>query len=129
VTGAVKVEGLATLKQSLNTFSRSLDDMPDAQAKVGTVVRNDARRRAPMRSGRLASSSFATATGNTATVGFAAAHAGPLQFGVGPRVGLRGPHNIAPRDYLFAAVDARTDDAVSILTDAVDVRLGRVKGA
>ena len=130
MTGAeVKVDGLTTLQATLDRFGASLSNMPEATAANATTVLNDARRRAPVKSGALVSSGFALSDGKSSTAGFSAAHAGPIQFGVGPRVGLRGPHNIRPRDYLFAAVPATEDAVTDRLTEAVESRLRRVKGA
>ena len=126
---SVKVEGADRLARTLDAFADGLTDLDDVNGAIAARVLADARRRAPVRSGRLASSGFSTSTGTAAVVGFSARHAGPIQFGVGPRVGLRGPHNIRPNPFATDALAADERVAVDMLAAELDDRLGDVKGA
>jgi hypothetical protein len=62
-------------------------------------------------------------------VSFGAVHAAPIHWGVGPRVGLRGPHNIAATLFLTTAFAGQEDAIADIYLSAIDKRLGKVQGA
>jgi hypothetical protein len=123
------IDGLDNLNRTLDGFVRDLDDLDTAAQSAGNTVLNLARGKAPRRTGRLASSGFVDVDGSNASIGFSAPHAAPIEFGVGPRAGLRGPHNITPRRFLSSAF---TDAEPAVLDDyeaAVTAALGKVKGA
>lgn len=126
---AATVEGLDTLTRTLDAFARDLGNLDDAAAAAGAKVLARARATAPKRSGRLAGSGFAQVDGSDAAIGFRAAHAAPLEWGVGPRVGLRGPHNIPARHYLAHALTSSQDDVEGVYAVAVNDRLDNVRGA
>lgn len=124
----VRVEGLDNLDRTLNAFADGLSDLTDAHSTIAAKVLADARRRSPVRSGRLSSSGFSQGTAQAAVFGFSAAHAPAIMFGVGPRVGLRGPHNIRANMFANAAADVNADYAAQQITAELDDRLGAVKG-
>jgi phage gpG-like protein len=97
---------------------------PDAARIIGT----EAQRRAPKRTGRLASS-FGSSTGRgVVSVSFGVEYAGPINFGVGPRIGLRGPHNIPATRFLTGAVSDREALWIETYKDAAQNAADKVKG-
>jgi hypothetical protein len=129
VNQAVTVEGADTLARTLKAAARDLADLTDANRAVAGRLRDAGARTAPRRTGRLAGSVRALApTADTVTVVAAAPYAKPIHFGVGPRVGLRGPHNIRSRPWLYAVLTDRTGQVVGVYADAVDSALGKVRG-
>ena len=123
----VEVEGLPRLTASLDALKGDLADIapPDAAQTIG----NAARSRAPRRSGRLAGSMSSTAGRGVVAVTFGAPHAGPLNFGVGPRVGLRGPHNIPATLFLTGAVSDTAKAWIGAYEKAAQSAADNVKGA
>jgi hypothetical protein len=125
----VTVEGADTLARTLKAFESSLDDLSDANRRAGEAVGSAAVSRAPRRTGRLAGSVRVDVAPNDVSVSFGATHAAPIHWGVGPRVGLRGPHNIAPSLFLSDALAAQEDAIGGIYEDVLDNRLAKVRGA
>lgn len=123
----VKVEGLDRLTASLAALKGDLADVapPEAAQIIGTA----AKARAPKRTGRLASSFSSSTTNGVVSVSFGAPYAGPINFGVGPRPGLRGPHNIAATRFLTGAVSDKTSAWLNAYADEIDKQLDQVKGA
>lgn len=123
----IEIQGLERLTASLGQLKRDLADIaPDDAARIiGTA----AKARAPKRTGRLASSFSSDAGNGVVSVSFSAAHAGPLNFGVGPRTGLRGPHNIAATRFLTGAVKDTQSAWLNAYAEDIDDKLDNVKGA
>jgi hypothetical protein len=125
---AVQIEtvGLARLIASLGALQADLAEIapPEAAQAIGSA----AQQRAPKRSGALAASLFSATASGRVTVGFGARHAGPLNFGVGPRTGMRGPHNIAATRFLTGAASEETVWIDSYMDD-IETAIGKVKGA
>jgi hypothetical protein len=126
---AVEVKGADRLASTLREFARSLDDLSDANRRAGEAIGSAARGRVPKRTGRLAGSMRIDAAPKDVSVAFGAVHAAPIHWGVGPRVGLRGPHNIAPTLFLTGALAASEDEVADIYVEAIDRRMGKVRGA
>jgi hypothetical protein len=125
----VEVKGAERLASTLGEFARSLDDLSDVNRRAGEIVATAATLRAPRRTGRLAGSRRVDSAPTTVSVSFGAVYAAPVHWGVGPRVGLRGPHNLTPTLFLTDAF-ADTEGAVlDIYEKAIDTQLGKVKGA
>ena len=123
----IEIKGLDRLTASLSVLERDLADIaPDDAAKViGTA----AKARAPKNTGRLAASFSSSAGGGVVKVSFGAPYAGPINFGVGPRPGLRGPHNIAPTRFFTGAVSDKTEAWLRAYVDDIQDQLDQVKGA
>ena len=123
----VEVVGLERLTRSLETFGDSLPDIAprDAARIIGTAAKS----RAPKRTGRLASSFSSDADKGRVTVAFSAPHAGPLNFGVGPRRGMRGPHNITATRFLSDAIPQTQDAWLETYREQIEDELSKVKGA
>ena len=128
-TDAVRVVGADRLAATLHQFAQSLGDMSDANRAAGETIGSAARTRVPRRTGRLASSMRTDVSPTDVDVSFGAVYAAPIHWGVGPRVGLRGPHNIAASLFLTAAFAAQEDTIADIYLAAIDSRLGKVQGA
>ena len=125
----VTVEGADTLARTLKEFGGSLDDMSGPNRRAGEAIGSAAVSRTPRRTGRLAGSMRVDVAPTDVSVSFGATHAAPIHWGVGSRVGMRGPHNIAPTLYLTNALAAQEDTVAGIYLEELDNRLGRVKGA
>ena len=98
----VKVHGLARLARTLKAFGQGLDDLKDANQKAAQVVADEARSRAPKKSGALAGSIRAGRLQNRAQVRVGSAkvpYAGPIHWGWPAR-------NIAENTFVTSAAAA-----------------------
>jgi hypothetical protein len=80
----VQVEGLRTLSTTLRRAEQNLDDLKDANARVGAMVAQWASVRAPRRTGRLGQSVRAGRQAGAAVVSAGTAavpYAGPIHWG------------------------------------------------
>jgi hypothetical protein len=129
----VRVLGADQAASSLRRVVARLQRMQASHAAIGTELVNLAGARVPNRSGRstgaLRRSIRADAQPLAVIVTATAGHAGAIEYGVGPRAGLRGPHNIAPGRYMAGARDRAAGVAVDRLTTDVDAIVSTVKGA
>jgi hypothetical protein len=81
---SVKVVGLGALIRSLKQAERDMEDLKDANAEAARIVLDEARRRAPRRSGRLAASGRTNRAAKKASVMFGRAsvpYAGVIEYG------------------------------------------------
>lgn len=124
---AVQVEGLQQLQQSLHRLADDVAELAPPQA--GQLIGREAVMRAPKRSGRLAASFSAEAGPGEQLLKFGVVYAGPVHFGVGPRPGERGPHNIRRNPYLFGAVNDTAPQWEDIYSDQLQGLVDKVKGA
>lgn len=124
---AVQIEGLSQLQGDLRRLARQLPDL--APEEAGQVIGREARNRAPKRTGRLVGSFGVDSSAGVLSVSFGTPYAGPIHFGVGPRSGLRGPHNIRPNPYLFGAVDATQNQWLDTYSEQLQELVNQVKGA
>ena len=98
----VEVDGLRALQRELRRAGADMGDLKEANQKAAQIVAGEAGRRAPRRSGRLASSGRGSRTAGRATVmfgGAAAPYAGPIHYGWPAR-------NIAPHPFVLDAAQA-----------------------
>lgn len=123
----VEVEGLPQLQASLSRLASRVPEVAPPQA--GQIIGREAVMRAPKRSGRLAGSFSAEQGPGQQLLSFGVVYAGPIHFGVGPRAGLRGPHNIRPNPYLFGAVEATQPQWLDTYTEQLQELCDDVKGA
>lgn len=123
----VEIRGLAQVTASLGRMEHDLADI--APPEAGQIIGSAAQARAPKRTGRLASSMSSSAGDGKVSVTFGVVYAGPINFGVGPRPGLRGPHNIRATRFLTGAVSDRESAWVETYKDAAQDAANRVKGA
>lgn len=129
MSGRVQVEGADRLASTLGQFGRRLGDMSDPGTAAGDTIAAAAAARAPRRTGQLAGSARVAAGPKQVVVSWGVGHAAPLQWGVGARIGLRGPHNIRATYFATDALDVSEDQVVDAYADQVDRLLGQVKGA
>ena len=124
---AVQVQGLQALQQSLHRLADDVQQLAPPQA--GQLIGTEAVMRAPKRSGRLAASFGLEAGPGEQLLSFGVVYAGPVHFGVGPRPGMRGPHNIRRNPYLFGAIDSTAPQWEDIYSDQLQELVDKVKGA
>lgn len=117
---SVQVIGARRLSRTLATCAASLSSLRDAHSTVAQRSTAAARGAAPKRSGRLAGSGTASATGNYAQIAFGVPYAAVIHYGWRAR-------GIAGRQFAWRAVDR--DETEEIYRRAVERRLGQVKGA
>lgn len=126
---SVQVEGADRLRRTLRAAAGDIADLSATNRKVATGLGTAASHRAPRRTGRLAASGRPSSTGTEAVLTFGVVHAAPLQWGVGPRLGLRGPHNIAATRFATEAMADTEPQWMKAYTDAVQDALDQVRGA
>lgn len=125
---AVRVLGARELSRSLDRAGRAVADNADANARVATLVATTGTHTAPRRSGRLAGGHRRRATKVDAEVSNALPYANVQHWGVGPRAGLRGPHNVRGSRWLLDAVQDRERSIVDIYRAKVDQVVGAIRG-
>jgi hypothetical protein len=127
----VQVQGARELRASLLNAGVMVGDLKDANRRVGQVVADRAEQLAPKRSGRLAGSGRPGAAKTQAVVRFGGSgvpYAAALQWGVGPRAGQTGPHNIRPTLFATNAADQTRETWLDVYMSAVNEALDQVKG-
>lgn len=124
---AVQVVGLPQLQGDLRRLAQQVTEL--APESAGEVIGREARARAPKRTGALAASFAVDSAAGVLSVSFGVAYAGAVHFGVGPRSGLRGPHNIRPNPFLFGAVDSTQSQWLDTYSDQLQELVNQVKGA
>lgn len=130
---AVRIEGLREVRKQLRDFDDKVgkDMLRDAHKQLAEKVVALAIPRVPVKTGALAASlrglgSVSAATGKAG--GAKAPHSAAIHFGVGPRPGLRGPHNIKARPFLFDALKRLEPDAADEYAEQLRRLIGRLKG-
>lgn len=131
---AVRVEGARELRSTLRRLSRDLatDGFKDTNAAVGSLVAGTSRTTAPQRSGRLSGSIRASRAATSATVragGAAVPYANAIHWGTGARRGLRGPHNIRRRPWIWEAVNRDQERIETLYFDRLEQLVRKVHGA
>lgn len=131
---AVRVEGLREVRKQLRDFDDKVgkDMLKAAHKQLADRVVELAVPRVPVGlTGQLKASvrglgsvSAATGKAGRAAVSYAAA----IHWGVGPRPGQRGPHNIRRRPFLFDAVDHMDNDAIAEYERQLSRLISRLKG-
>ena len=125
---AVQVVGARELSRSLERAGRALGDNADTNARVSTLVATSAQHTAPRRTGRLAGGHRKRATKVDAEVSNTLPYANAQHWGVGPRAGLRGPHNIRGTRWLLDTVQDRQASIVDLYRAKVDRVVGAIRG-
>lgn len=112
MAAGVRVKGLRETVRNLERLGVSVQDLKDSFKKIGNLVANDAKTRAPRKSGRLASTIKPSNTKNKSVVRAGSAkvpYAGVIHYG--------GYNNIEAHPYLTDAVTQHQDEAVKIMED------------
>lgn len=132
MTAKPRVRGQARLEATLAAAASDLAGpaLRGALSGQAAALADLARGRAPRRSGALAGSirPLSGLSGGL-VVAASAPYAPAIELGVGPRPGLPGGHNIAPRRFMAAAAAAGFPRVVDAVAVAAAAPVTRVKGA
>ena len=123
-TVGVQVEGARQLRASMKRAGQDMTQMNAAHKIASSIVAADAKRRAPVRTGRLAGTIRAAGTRTRAEVraGFARVpYAGPIHWGW-PRKGIR------PSLFLTTAAAATEPGWTMAYRAEVERILGQIEG-
>lgn len=105
------VEGLRDLVRNLEKLGVEVADLKDVFLAIGNMVATDARRYAPVKSGKLVATIKPSKTKNKASVragGKKASYAGMIQYGW-PRKGIK------PQPFLTRSIDGNRNKAVEMM--------------
>ena len=118
---AIRVEGLADVRSSLRKLERTGErkEVTRALKEGATVVATSARARAPRKTGRLAASYRAGASGNSAFVRSRLPYAAVQEWGgvIRPK---GAPITIRPQGAVTRALASREEDIAEKVGDALD---------
>ena len=124
--GRVRVEGADRLAATSAAAARAMaHGFGGGEADAGRTVAAAVRGRTPRRSGRLAS----TVVADGGQVSAATSYAGAVEFGVGPRAGLRGGHNIRAARYMRGGMAAASPAVVAAVAARARQITHMIKGA
>ena len=115
-----RVDGDQALAASLHRVAGELDEMQTAGIAGGQAVKQRAQAAAPVRTGALARSVRADATGDTITVGAYVEYARFQEFGT---------VHVPASPYLRPALEASQTQIVNAYTGEIEKLLNTVKGA
>lgn len=118
------VSGLRETVRSLEKVGIDAADMKAVFESIGDMVRAEAARLAPRRTGRLADSIKPSKTKNKAAVragGARVPYAGAINYGWKA-------HGIAPALFLQRAIDANTDRAIDMMESGLDEIIRKAMG-
>lgn len=110
------VEGLRETVRSLEKFGVDVADLKEVFLAIGNMVAADARRLAPIKTGRLAATIKPSKTKNKAAVRAGskrASYAGMIQYGW-PRRGIK------PQPFLTTAIDSNKTKAITMMEEGLD---------
>lgn len=134
VSKRLGVEGSEEFRRALKRLGNDAGDFLKVNREIARIVEAAARRRAPVRTGRLQRSITGKATKTKAyvqagnnrkppkrakTVGTAVPYAGPIHFGW-PR------RNIAPQPFLYSALDERRSEVIEVHKKRMDALIRRL---
>lgn len=129
----IQIEGLREVRKQLRVFEDKVgsDMLRAAHKSLAVRVVALATPRVPVKTGALAASvrgvgSVTAATGKAG--GTKVPYAAAIHFGVGPRPGLAGPHNIKARPFLFDALKRLGPSAVEEYAQQLRRLISRLKG-
>jgi hypothetical protein len=111
----LKVEGAKGVGRALRAVAGGIDDLKAVHAEAAEIVEVRARQIVPRLTGTLESSIRSSGQAGSGVVRAGRAtvpYAGPIHFGWPA-------HHIAPRPFLYDALDERTDEVVEVYEDRV----------
>lgn len=118
--GKEGIDGLRELQRALRNVSDDAKlEMKPTHLQAAEIVAEDARKRAPVRSGRLRDSIVGRTvqTGGRVRIGFgggpASLYAGPIHFGWPAR-------RIRPQPFVYDALDPKRPDLVRLYEQRID---------
>ena len=118
----IKIEGLDRFSSTLDAAISELADMSEAVEKTNAQIMAEARRRAPRRTGRLASSITTSRAKNEALIGSGLVYAPPIHWGWPAR-------GITPSLFLTGAAESTQPAWIGFFEDNVEKAVRKVKGA
>lgn len=125
MTDQVSVRGVRELARSLRQFEGGVADLRDANEKVGKIVAEDAKRRVPRRSGKLAGTIRATRAPHRVKIG-----AGGARAVYGPVIHWGWPaRHIRRSAFLTEAAAATRPQWIDAYTADIDRLTRKVQGA
>lgn len=114
----IKVEGAREFRSALRAVEKSWPRvMREANKQAAEVVADEAKRRAPVLTGRLKESIKAGATQSAGYV--QAGSPVRIPYAAVQEFGWPG-HSISPQPYIYPAIEARSSDVLETYGDAVD---------
>lgn len=119
---AVKVDGDEVLAATLRSAGRGLSDWAQVNAAAAARIAQDAARRAPKRTGRLAGSIAAQSDKTGAIVTASVVYAKVQEYGWAQR-------NIAAQPYLRPSLGDNRDEVLAMYSDRMKTVVSQVKGA
>lgn len=130
---AISIEGLREVRQQLRDLNDRVgkEMLRDAHRRLAARVVKMAEPRVPVKTGALAGSlrGLGSVTGATGKAGGAKVpYAAAIHWGVGPRPGMSGPHNIEARPFLLEALNRVDLDAAGEFAHQLSQLLRRLKG-
>lgn len=121
----IQVEGLDELRRELRRLGDA--ELPkqlrDVNRSASEALARRAAPRAPVRTGRLQASVRGLGSQRDARVkagGARVPYAAAVHWGTRARVGLRGPHNIPRRPFIYEAAEQARDDILDDYVKAID---------
>lgn len=130
---AIRIEGLREVRKQLKDFNDKVgkDMLKDAHKQLADKVVDLAAPNVPTRTGKLAGSlrpspTVAAAYGKAG--GGSVPYAAAVHWGTGPRLGKRGPHNIARRPFLLDGLNRLEPDAADAYAEELRKLISRLKG-
>lgn len=112
----LEITGLRETIRDLEKYGAEVSDLKDAFRRIGTIVVDEAKRRAPKKSGALANSIRPSNTKNKSVVRVGSArilYAGPIHFGWPSR-------NIEANEFLYSAAEDTRDEVIAALQKELD---------
>lgn len=128
----ITVRGAVELRRSLAKLGVDVHDFKSVHIQVADFVGARAAQNAPRRSGMLAASWRPRAVKTQASVKFGGAavpYANAIHWGVGPRPGMRGPHNIRASLFAYNAVTETESTWLEWYFGELEKMVSKVEGA
>lgn len=130
----VVIKGMEELVRKLDALTDAVAGsvLQAAVASGGLLVQNDAKRRAPYKTGTLRRSIHSEVSGNrdqaTAEIGTDAPYAARLEYGFDGKDVLGRTYHQSPRPYLRPALDENADLAAREIGEALKAAIEAVAG-
>lgn len=107
----------------LSKFQASLGDLGETETAAAKVIAAAVRPLIPRRTGHLAAA-LTLSGGEVKVTGVR--YAGPIEFGVGPRSGQLGPHNISPASFMERGTAQSVQQVSRLFENELDDELDKV---
>ena len=118
----IRVEGVETLRATLKRAMAEIDTLEDGHRKVAAIVNEEAQRRVPRRTGRLASSMKPTRSKKRASVTARVPYSKPIHWGWPAR-------GIPANEYLYGAAKDTEAEWLRAYDREIQAALNKVRGA